>query len=418
MDSDVSGMVPDPKSLLDYSNITESDLQALERVREPAMRQTDVWLERLYRHLEATPQTRAVFAADPERIRRLREAHLKYLGSLFPPALDDAYMEMRRRIGQVHDQAGVGPWMLMGAWALLCQEMTSSLSQVPEVGLRAAEAVRKVEILDLSLILGEYVRTREEQLEARLREVRALNSFASTRLNELEEALTGQERHIRDYQMLAELARLNFQSVQGRDAVVSFLRALLECLDMHEGEVWVVDSLRDEVIQVAHEGLFPEETKAVLAMPLGRGLVGLAASRGEVQVVWDLRHYSGEVLRPLREVGLHFYVAVPLRSDSAGVIAVICLGATQPRAWGEGETALVENGGLVLGRGTLELLLDEFRRGGGGVGGSSDSSPPFAGVAEGSLHSNLTYLEPSGFARAYLWQRADDVPVLLLSEGL
>ena len=101
-----------------------------------------------YRHLLSFPETQRLLR-DPEVTKRLLTKQRQYLLSLAGPEIDAAYIETRRRIGEMHARVGLEPRWYLGAYALYHSLLTpmilaSITSSCPldrvEVATRAASS--------------------------------------------------------------------------------------------------------------------------------------------------------------------------------------------------------------------------------------------------------------------------------------
>jgi len=142
--------------------------QALLAVLRPTLeRHGEALVADFYRHLLSSPATRNLLR-DPDVTKRLLGAQREYLLSLAGPALDDAYVAQRRKIGEVHARIGVEPSWVLGAYSLylslLVPVVMESVSDVERVRATLV-ALQRLLFLDASLAIAAYTERHEQDLE-------------------------------------------------------------------------------------------------------------------------------------------------------------------------------------------------------------------------------------------------------------
>jgi signal transduction histidine kinase len=121
-----------------------------------------------YRHLLSFPETRHLLR-EPVVKERLLGLQREYLLSLAGPDIDEAYLDHRRRIGEVHERIGLEPRWYLGAYALYLSMVTplvfEHFAREPHRAERALMALQKLLLFDSSLAMEAYIGRRQRELE-------------------------------------------------------------------------------------------------------------------------------------------------------------------------------------------------------------------------------------------------------------
>jgi signal transduction histidine kinase len=169
--------MPPPESLedllayFDYGDVDRALLAELAPVLEKS---ADSLVSAFYRQLLSHPTTRRLLR-DPEVKDRLLQLQRQYLLSLAGPAIDESYLQHRRRIGEIHERIGLEPRWYLGAYALYLSLLTplvcERFAKEPHRGERAVVALQKLLLFDASLAMETYIGRREQELEYLNREL-------------------------------------------------------------------------------------------------------------------------------------------------------------------------------------------------------------------------------------------------------
>ena len=107
----------DPRELALFFQYGPEERALLAKLRPALEKQADDLVAAFYRHLLSFPETQRLLR-DPEVTKRLLTKQRQYLLSLAGPEIDAAYIETRRRIGEMHARVGLEPRWYLGAYAL------------------------------------------------------------------------------------------------------------------------------------------------------------------------------------------------------------------------------------------------------------------------------------------------------------
>jgi len=120
-----------------------------------------------YRHLLSFPDTRHLLR-EPAVKERLLGLQREYLLSLAGPDVDEAYLDHRRSIGEVHERIGLEPRWYLGAYSLYLSMLTPLLFEhfapEPHRAERALVALQKLLLFDASLAMETYIGGRQREL--------------------------------------------------------------------------------------------------------------------------------------------------------------------------------------------------------------------------------------------------------------
>jgi signal transduction histidine kinase len=164
----------DVQQRLTYLNLEEADVERLRRLRPLLDKHADAFVASFYRQLLSFGPTRDLLA-DPQVKERLLAKQRGYLLSLGDPCFDEAYVEQRRMIGEVHARIGLEPRWYLGAYALYFGLLTpiicDAFSQDPEEASQVVIALQKLLMLDAQLAMEAYIDASEQRLEYLTREL-------------------------------------------------------------------------------------------------------------------------------------------------------------------------------------------------------------------------------------------------------
>jgi signal transduction histidine kinase len=156
-----------PKEQLAFLNLGEKEVALLAELEPVLEEHADAFVAAFYRHLLAFGPTRELLR-DPATKERLLVAQRDYLLSLARPALDDAYVAERRRIGETHERIGLAPRWYLGAYSLYFSLLTPLVYEAfPQDPARVPEilaALQKLLTFDSELAIDAYIERRERDL--------------------------------------------------------------------------------------------------------------------------------------------------------------------------------------------------------------------------------------------------------------
>lgn len=148
---------------LAFLGFSEEDRLCLARLAPVLEAHAESLVAEFYRRLLAFAPTRALLGDAALRERLVRKQR-EYLISLATPQLDDAYAASRKRIGEVHQRAGVEPRWFLGAYALYLRLLIPRIHETyrddTPLAERTVSALVKLLALDTQLAMDEYFRRR------------------------------------------------------------------------------------------------------------------------------------------------------------------------------------------------------------------------------------------------------------------
>jgi hypothetical protein len=271
-----------------YFRLTPQDLEVVAGFREMADREIDEFLDSFYDHLLSFPENRRFFP-DADTRARARAGQREYFLSLFNGIWDEDTLRSRQNFGRVHDRILTEPWQLSGMFAFYVAEFMRRL-QSASTGRSQADPQQVIEswmklvLLDLGSMWQAYHESRQDKV----REMEAVQRFASQRVNEVLETRQSLEEQAKRLDALVELGRVNFDEPGPEAAARRVLLKILDVMVVEAGEVWVVDREGDGVLMVTQYGPFPKEFREITTFKLGEGIPGLVAATGQPIVTQEL----------------------------------------------------------------------------------------------------------------------------------
>ena len=166
---------------LEYMGFTKKHLETLQEMSAVVSPLLDEILQKVLNQLYLQPQLERIASQNTSR-ERLYGVFVRYFQSLLSGNMNEEYFEMRNRIGQTHNGAGLPvEWFLATYSAistLLVPKVISLLHTNPQKLTDVVLAITHATNLDSQLVVQNY-------LEARMRELNSLNESNSMLQKEL-----------------------------------------------------------------------------------------------------------------------------------------------------------------------------------------------------------------------------------------
>jgi signal transduction histidine kinase/ActR/RegA family two-component response regulator len=170
----------------EWLEFTEQDVQNLRALDELAGTYADAFVEELYRHFLAFPETRAFFA-EPRTLARVKSLQRAYFRRLTQGNYDAEYVEARLRVGAVHERIGLDVKWYLGAYAFYLRAFQQYILEAfhadPEKAFAYYASLQKLVFLDMGLAIDTYISRREatireqqKQLQEQLARLRLLDA--------------------------------------------------------------------------------------------------------------------------------------------------------------------------------------------------------------------------------------------------
>lgn len=148
------------QEMKDWLRFDESDtarLCAVLPIVEPHIfRIIDLFYAEIQRH----PESNAVLEG-PAQVERLKGSLRRWLHELLVGPHDDRYASLRREIGHRHVQVGLPDRYMFTAMHLIESEVSTLLLEALDDPWPALQSLRRICTLDLALMTGTYVKSRE-----------------------------------------------------------------------------------------------------------------------------------------------------------------------------------------------------------------------------------------------------------------
>lgn len=170
------------------------DAALLAELRGTFERHADAFVDDFYEHLRTHPLL-ASMLADPGTVRRLKQAQRAYLISLTDGRYDQRYAESRLVIGEAHERIGLEPQWYLGTYGLYLRLLTPLIrAHFGDDGaraMRASEALSKLLILDMQLVLDAYYEKRHKKAVQKSEQLAAVGELAASIAHEVRNPLAG-----------------------------------------------------------------------------------------------------------------------------------------------------------------------------------------------------------------------------------
>ncbi len=151
-----------------YVDFGPADAQALTELKPLLASHLPAVVETFYDTLSRHPRARAVFAADPGMMDRLKKSLLGWLNELFDGLYDDDYYDRRSRIGRTHVRVDLPQHYMFTAMNVIRLNLLTRIQQLnPPGAIQKLCAVHKLLDLELAIMNETY----REDLVSRLQEV-------------------------------------------------------------------------------------------------------------------------------------------------------------------------------------------------------------------------------------------------------
>jgi signal transduction histidine kinase len=247
----------DLQQRLAYLNLSEADRQKLQELRPVLERNASTFVSAFYRHLLSFQPTRDLLR-DPEMKERLQAKQREYLLSLADARFDEAYLEQRRRIGEVHERVGLEPRWYLGAYALygslLSPMIWEAFEGEPLRAMSAAMALQKVLVLDAQLAMEAYIDRQHRELEYLTQELADEGQRLAVEYEEQTAELRDTTDRARAAEELASVATLVAglaHEIGTPMGVIQGHAKLLEKAVSGESALWRVRTIREQIGRIS-----------------------------------------------------------------------------------------------------------------------------------------------------------------------
>ncbi|MCI4664250.1 MAG: protoglobin domain-containing protein [Neomegalonema sp.] len=164
------------KKLLSWSAIEDADVERIASIASVSEDFSDAVIQKFYDHILSFEEAADMFASE-STLERVKRGQKEYFRQLTAGVYDQKYFAERKRIGQIHETAGIGPALYIGAYAFYLNQVGLELLErvgSPEEAFRLHLSLLKLAHLDMALALQTYVEARETTIEAQQREMSEL----------------------------------------------------------------------------------------------------------------------------------------------------------------------------------------------------------------------------------------------------
>ncbi|MFD1956119.1 protoglobin domain-containing protein [Paenibacillus thailandensis] len=149
---------------LQYTGITEQDLQLLAQCRPVFEQVVEEVVGRFYENVGAQPELMELIDRF-SNIERLKETQRAYWLSLADGVIDDAFIDNRIRIGSIHSRIGLSTSWYLGTYMTYLDIACEVLERaIPDKWTKVVHALSKMFNLDSQFVLEAYNRCEQKQI--------------------------------------------------------------------------------------------------------------------------------------------------------------------------------------------------------------------------------------------------------------
>lgn len=173
----------DLNEALQLLRLNESELASIKEIKPLIEREADEIVRSFYAHITTVPGLKAIIDRFSS-VERLRVTMKKYLLSLFPERIDQAFIDWRITIGEVHKRIDLPPFYYLGAYQALFDEIWPRIFQFyrkkTEQAQRVSLALSRILIFDQQVVMASYIQSymleidKKSELEAAMDKLAAL----------------------------------------------------------------------------------------------------------------------------------------------------------------------------------------------------------------------------------------------------
>jgi signal transduction histidine kinase len=248
----------DPRELAEFFQYGDEERGLLAALRPTLEKHADDLVAAFYRHLLSFPETRRLLR-DPRVTERLLGKQREYLVSLAGPQVDAAYVDLRRRIGEVHARVGLGPRWYLGAYALYQSLLAPAIlaADLPggeAMAQRRVVALQRLLLLDASLAIDAYMEGHERDLEYMNRELAASGRRLAKDLEQSTSALRDTTERARAAERLASIGTLVAglaHEIGTPMGVIQGHAKLLEGAVSGDNARWRLRTIQDQIARIS-----------------------------------------------------------------------------------------------------------------------------------------------------------------------
>ncbi|MEO8242649.1 MAG: protoglobin domain-containing protein [bacterium] len=162
---------------LAWFDLSDSDRDQAAELAPISGQVADEIIENFYAHILKFDNASKQFSSD-QQIARVKAGQKRYFTELISAKLDKAYIDERRRIGRIHEAAGITPTLYIGAYAYYLNRLglliREKMKADPDTAFKLYLSLQKIAHFDMALALETYVEAREHTIELQQHEISEL----------------------------------------------------------------------------------------------------------------------------------------------------------------------------------------------------------------------------------------------------
>ena len=146
-----------------YVGFGPDDVQALRAFHPLARPHFQHIAEVFYDRILAHPEARQVLEGGESRVGQLKRTLVQWMDGVFNGPWDEAYFELRCRIGRVHVKIGLPQHYMFAAMNVMRRELESLIDELPTHAQRTRHALGRILDIELAIMLHTYREDLESQ---------------------------------------------------------------------------------------------------------------------------------------------------------------------------------------------------------------------------------------------------------------
>lgn len=162
------------EALADLYAIDAQDLDRVHTLGRTVLPEIDRYVGRFYDWLEKQPEF-PLFFDTPEKLTRVKNLQLEYWRDFFRGAIDDAYVDRRRRVGEVHARIGLSLPAYFAAMNLMLDLFAEKLRGETGGGATAHSVAKQLH-LDTALVVETFSRLTSQLIADQSRSLIAMST--------------------------------------------------------------------------------------------------------------------------------------------------------------------------------------------------------------------------------------------------
>jgi methyl-accepting chemotaxis protein len=161
----------DVRRRLEFLQVTPTDLGVIRVWEEACKAACNPMIDEFYKHIAGTKETQAIIDRHTS-VDRQRPLVTRYVLAMFSGKLDDAYVQYRRHVGQVHERIDLDSNWYVAMYEVIREHMLIAVEQAgatPAEYRRFQRAFDRLLQADIAIVITALTNSRQERVETLLK---------------------------------------------------------------------------------------------------------------------------------------------------------------------------------------------------------------------------------------------------------